>query len=284
MGLYDVIDEISKGSVTKTETGDVRITGVLVGRVTKNFSKDFPGRVCVKIPVRGANNKDADLLKWARVASFYMGKNWGELFMPEVGDEVLLVFEQGNIEKPYVIGAIPNCKGGTSSKLLDGRDENNTIKKIQTKHGSNITFTDGEPEKGEKDKILIETAGEKKHSILLDNENQKIVIKDEKAENSITLDTKEDGRITAKATKNISLLVGANGDKCKIEMNGDSGTVTITADSILLKTKSGNISLESSNGLQLKGSGAANIETNSFKVQSTSSLTLSGAMVQVGKS
>lgn len=101
MGFYDIMDEIAQKSVTKTETGDNRIFGVLVGVVVKNYDEKMPGRVCVRIPVR---DKEANELQWARVAFASGGKSWGSYFIPEVDDEVLLVFEQGLIDKPYIIG------------------------------------------------------------------------------------------------------------------------------------------------------------------------------------
>ena len=104
MGLFDIIDEIAESQIMKTDTGDNRIFGVMVGTVAKNYDKDMPGRVCVTIPVR---DTEANELQWARVAMPSHGKGWGHYFQPEVGDQVLLAFEQGNIEKPYVIGCVP---------------------------------------------------------------------------------------------------------------------------------------------------------------------------------
>ena len=46
MGLYDVIDDIAEKQVMKTDTGDNRILGVVIGQIVKNYDKDMPGRVC----------------------------------------------------------------------------------------------------------------------------------------------------------------------------------------------------------------------------------------------
>ena len=59
MSFYDMIGEISDRQATKTETGDTRINGVVVGIVAKNYDKDMPGRVCVTIPTR--DNKANEL-------------------------------------------------------------------------------------------------------------------------------------------------------------------------------------------------------------------------------
>ena len=102
MGLYDIIDEITERQVMKTETGDNRIWGVMVGIVAKNFDPNssasggtktgadaMDGRVCVTIPTR---DKDANELKWARVAMPSGGSKWGHYFLPEVGDQVQLLY------------------------------------------------------------------------------------------------------------------------------------------------------------------------------------------------
>ena len=91
MGLYDIMDEIATKQVTKSEMGDNRLLGVVVGIVVNNYNEKMPGRVCVQIPVR---DDKANELKWARVAMLSGGKEWGHYFLPEVGDQVLLVFEQ----------------------------------------------------------------------------------------------------------------------------------------------------------------------------------------------
>ena len=149
MALYDIIDEITERQVTKTETGDNRIWGVMVGIVAKNFDPNssagggtgsnsgadaMDGRVCVTIPTR---DKKANELKWARVAMPSGGSKWGHYFLPEVGDQVLLAFEGGNIEKPYVIGCVQKYSNAFLKKAVD---KNNQFKKIVTRHGSHITF------------------------------------------------------------------------------------------------------------------------------------------------
>ena len=100
MGLYDVIDNIAEKKASRSDMGDNRIFGTVLGTVTENHNEDKPGRVCVEIPLR---DKEANILRWARLAMPYGGKKWGTLFVPEIGDQVLLVFEDGNIEKPFVI-------------------------------------------------------------------------------------------------------------------------------------------------------------------------------------
>ena len=134
MALFDVLDTVSGKQMTKTEYGDERIYGIAVGIVAENYTQEMPGRLCVTVPVR---DTDANRLKWAKVAMPYIGAGWGMYFLPEKGDQALLVFEDGNIEKPYVIGCIPRDK---DKFLKKSANEKNQTKQIQTRNGSRIVI------------------------------------------------------------------------------------------------------------------------------------------------
>lgn len=270
MSLYDVIDEISEEHTGKTEYGDNRIYGVALGSVAKNYDKDMPGRLCVSVPVR---DKEANELKWARLAMTSGGKNWGHYFMPEAGDQVLLTFENGNIEKPFVIG----CVYFDGSRFLSGAaDENNQFKQIMTRNGSTVIFEDNKEGEGEKDKITVRTA-KKRHMIALDNENKKIVIQDEKGDNRIEMMT-EKGQMKIVAAKSLEILVG---DSIKIRMNGETGAVKLEAAEFSVKA-SKQVKLESDGTLSEKGAQVLLNGSTMVKVESSGILKLSGTPVSIG--
>jgi phage protein D len=79
---------------------------VVIGTVTQNEDPDGLGRVRVKYPALGDDTEGW----WARIATPSAGKDRGLLMMPVVGDEVLLAFEHGDVQRPYVIGALWNGK------------------------------------------------------------------------------------------------------------------------------------------------------------------------------
>ena len=123
MALFDIIEDVSKKQVEKTDTGDSRILGIMLGKVVKNYDDNMPGRVSVILLSReegegSGEEADNTRLLWARVVMPSSGGSWGHYFIPEVGDLVLVAFEEGNIERAYVIGCIPktNDKILTSSK------------------------------------------------------------------------------------------------------------------------------------------------------------------------
>ena len=262
MAIFDILDEVTEKNVVKSESGDPRIFGILVGEVTNNYSMSMPGRVCVSIHVRDTMQ---NVLKWARVAQPYSGEEWGQYFLPEVGDQVLVVFDQGIIDKPYVIGCIPKDK---DKFLKESKSPTNMYKKIQTKHGSTIVFTDGVVEDGSTDKISIFTP-DKAHEVTMDNERHKITITDKDGNASIAMNTL-DGKIEVNALSRFSLHVG---ETIKVDMNSNTGTVTIEAR---------NINVKSTGNLLLKGEGKATFtgSTMSLSSQGKTSLDSSG-MVKI---
>jgi Type VI secretion system/phage-baseplate injector OB domain len=82
-----------------------RFYGVATGRVINPLDPMMLGRVQVQLPFVD----DLDLQPWARVCTPKSGIAAGIYFMPQVGDEVLLAFEHGDINAPYVIGSLWNA-------------------------------------------------------------------------------------------------------------------------------------------------------------------------------
>ena len=270
MGLYDIIDEIAEKQVMKTETGDNRIFGVVLGVVTDNYDASMKVRVCVTVPVRDEN---ANNLKWARVAMPSSGKEWGHYFLPEIGDQVLLVFEQGNIEKPYVIGCIPK----DSDKFFKSTvQQNNELKRIVTKHGSTLEFEDAAKGDGEEDKISLYTPGNK-HKLVLDNQKKQILVSDEKGENKIELLT-ESGEMRIKTGAKLKIEVG---DGVSILMNGEKGSISIECSKLTVKAQD-SIDLNSNAKGKLSAANLSLSATTALKAESSGTVKISGTPISIG--
>jgi uncharacterized protein involved in type VI secretion and phage assembly len=80
---------------------------------------------------------------WARTTSPHAGKDRGFMFMPEVGDEVAVAFEDGDPERPVVLGSLWN--GGQTAPRYDFRGSDiagNDVKRIVTKSGNRFHLSD----------------------------------------------------------------------------------------------------------------------------------------------
>ncbi len=270
MGLYDIMDEIAAKQVTKSETGDNRMYGIVIGIVQSNYSSEMPGRVCVEIPVRDSS---ANELKWARVAMPYSGSKWGYYFLPEVGDQVLVAFENGNIEKPYVIGCIPK----DSNRLLTSSvHSDNEWKKIMTRNGNMIQFRDVADQDGKQDQILIQTANAT-HQLALNNEKGSMVLTDKEGKNKLEIQT-TNGNIQLKAEHKLTVAVG---DSIELTLNGDSGTVQIKCGKLNVEADQ-SAKLSTSGKLGLSGGNVALDASASFKVNSSGISSIGGSPVKIG--
>ena len=175
MSLIDLLtDEDEERARTK------RINGIVTGIVTNNRDEEGLGRIKVNFPWLSEENET----DWAKVMSFMAGKERGGFFLPEVGDEVLVAFEQGDINYPYVIGALWNNEDKPPETNSDGK---NNIRKIRSRSGHEIIFNDDDNSKQEK--IEIHTNGG--HKILLDDSagQEKIEIIDKTGSNKMTIDS-----------------------------------------------------------------------------------------------
>jgi phage baseplate assembly protein gpV len=99
--IEDTIRDIAEG-VAGTRH---RIYGVVTGTVMNPADPLMLGRVQVTIPAVDS----LDFSPWARVATMMTGALSGSYFIPSVGDEVLIAFEHGDVNAPYIIGSLWNA-------------------------------------------------------------------------------------------------------------------------------------------------------------------------------
>lgn len=200
------------GILEQGKKHDSKIYGVVVGIVTDNKDPDGLGRIKVIIPrISGEDESN-----WARVISFMAGKERGAFYLPEVDDEVLLAFEYGDINIPYVIGSLWN---GKDKPPITNDDGENNIRIIKSRSGHIIRLDDTDG----KEKIEIVDKTEK-NSIIIDSKENKISIKSEKdieisaPNGKVTIDAKD---IEAKSSASAKIEASSSMDLKA------SGTLTV---------------------------------------------------------
>lgn len=138
-----------------------RVYEPMIGIVTDNKDPDKLGRVKVKIPTLSEH----DTTWWCPIVMMGAGKNRGWFFIPEKDDEVLVLFEHGDINCPVVVGSLWNGK----DKPPDKNPSGNPRRVIRSRAGSKITFDD------ETNKLTVEDGGGK-GKITLDADANKVII------------------------------------------------------------------------------------------------------------
>ena len=153
--------------------------GVYPALVSDIKDPDGQGRVKVTLPWSpdtGGDQYDA----WARLATMMAGNNRGTWFVPDVNDEVLVVFEGGDPRRPYVIGALWNGKD-SPPESMDGAG-NNYKKVIRSRNGVKVTLDDQDGQ----EKLILETPGGQR--VTMKDGPGSVVIEDSNG-NSVKLET-----------------------------------------------------------------------------------------------
>ena len=161
--------------------------------VTNNKDPDNLGRVKVQYPWSVENDESY----WARISTPMSGNEMGVYFIPEVDDEVLVAFINGNIEYPIIIGSLWNQ---TDIPPEDNSNGENNIRKIKSRSGHEIIFDDNGS--GDTKLEIISASG---HKISLDDTtgSESISIED-KGGSSVHLDSSSN-KVTIKSNMDISI-------------------------------------------------------------------------------
>jgi phage protein D/phage baseplate assembly protein gpV len=168
---------------------------ITVALVTDNQDPENMNRVKLKYPALS----DQDSSYWARIATPDAGKNRGVQFLPEVNDEVLVAFEQGDVNQPYVIGSLWNGKDTPPQPASDAKDK----RMIRSRSGHVIILDDTD---GAEKIIIKDKTGSNIVQIDSSSNEMKISMEGETkilAKGKISLESQQD--ISIKATNGVKI-------------------------------------------------------------------------------
>ena len=181
--------------------------------VKDNKDPEQLGRVRVQF-LWQEEQDDSLLTPWIRIAQPHGGDNKGFYFIPEIDEEVIVGFENGNAEKPYVTGTLYHGQAKPPGSWYN--DEDN-IKAIRTRSGHTIEFHDTEGE--EYIKIYD---NEKDNFILTFSTHEQLI----KLESKGNIEMYADKNIIIDAKENITINAGINID----ETAGENNTIKVGKD------------------------------------------------------
>lgn len=219
------------------------INGVAGAIVSNINDPDKKSRVKVALPWLSPQYES----DWASVVQFGAGKSSGAMFLPEVGDEVLVGFEFGDPQRPYVLGGIVNNAttyelGGQPVKP-SGNTASVAWRGFVAASGNKLAFHDEEPPGGG-----TPTASE-------------IVLGTKDGSFSLTID---------QVGKKVTLTCGSGGGTLEIKSAG--GTMNIDGGNQLnLKATAVNI----------EGSGQLNLKAAMVKVEGSGEVEIKGGVVKL---
>jgi uncharacterized protein involved in type VI secretion and phage assembly len=186
--------------------------GVYPALVSDIRDPESLGRVKVTLPWSPDNGGERYEV-WARLATLMGGRQRGSWLIPDVGDEVLVVFEAGDARRPYIIGGLWNG-ADAPPETMDGAG-NNFKKVLKSRNGVTITLDD----QNGQEQFIAETPG-----------GQKLTLKD------------GPGSIE---------IADSNGNSLRMEASGitinTSAVITLNASSLTVSASAVSVNAGSSN-------------------------------------
>ncbi|HEY5115318.1 MAG TPA: VgrG-related protein, partial [Nakamurella sp.] len=233
-------------------------TSIVVGVVSDANDPQGQARVKVTFPWLS----DSYVSDWARTVQPGAGKDRGAMVLPEVGDEVLVAFEQADIRRPYVLGGLYNGidtppAGGV--KLIDGSSGAVNRRSMVSRRGHRIDLID---EDGRTEGITLTTTGDKLKLVM------------DSVATTITLHS--DGKVLIEGKGGVVI----DSASAKLELKG--GEVSIAATSgVKIDGGAGAVNVTAGTELALKGTTAKLEGSAQAAVKAGGVLTVQGSLVKI---
>ena len=246
-----------KRSATKPRITGVQ-TAIVTGPAADEIYVDKYGRVTVQFHWDREGDSNENSSCWIRVAQNWAGKNWGIVFHPRVGQEVIVDFIEGDPDRPIITGRVYNGEQGLPYDCPANKNQSG-IKSRSTKDGGTANFNELR---------FDDTLGSEHVYFHAEKDYQQHVENDSNVtiENNLTSVIGNNEKRTV--GKNRTTDVGSN-DTINVGSN-----MTIEAgSSITFKTGGASIKMSSSGDITISG-------TN-VKVQGTKTDVIGSAMVAI---
>ncbi|MET9915783.1 VgrG-related protein [Streptomyces sp. NPDC006435] len=292
----------SGGSGTGSGGGS-RCAGLVSGTVTDTHDPDGSGRVKVRFPWLS----DEYASDWARTAQSG-GTSGGEAFIPEVGDEVLVGFEHGHLDRPYVLAGLYNGKdrpsqgsGGGGSGSGSGGDAGGSggvagavaaaVSGEPSTGGASPASASAAPEAAAPAAPLVDpTSGAvNRRSVASKSGNQLEILDDANGPQGVRLLTGDgklkidldrkgtvivinsDGSVNIEAKQQVSIKAARG-----VALDGGQGTLELSGDSVTLTSRSG-VSVDGGNGeVKLSTGGTVDVRGGMVAIDGTQRTDIKG--------
>jgi len=128
-------------------------TATVVGPGGEEIYVDKYGRVEVQFHWDREGKYNESSSCWMRVATAWAGKQWGTIVIPRIGWEVVVAFEEGDVNRPFIIGCLYNAAQMPPYTLPDQKTQSG-IKSLSSKGGSGYNEIRFEDKKGSEQIVI----------------------------------------------------------------------------------------------------------------------------------
>ncbi len=116
-------------------------TAIVVGPAGEEIWTDKYGRIKVQFHWDRDGKSDENSSCWVRVSNNWAGKKWGAIFLPRIGQEVIIEFLEGNPNRPIVTGRVYNADCMPPYDLPSQKTQSG-IKTHSSKGGASSNFNE----------------------------------------------------------------------------------------------------------------------------------------------
>jgi len=242
-------------------------TATVVGKSGEEIWTDQYGRVKVQFHWDQQGTKDENSSCWVRVAQGWAGQGWGSLFLPRIGQEVIVSFLEGDPDRPIITGSVYNAEKTVPYALPDQQTKS-TIMSNSSKGGggsNEIRFED------KKDSEEIYVHAQKDMTIKVENDRKKDVLHDEinniKNDRTTTIQEGNEKLVVSKGNRTVQVATGTETYEVK-------GTRDLTVTGNETHTNKADYSQKVTGNYELKVTGNLVIDvTGTVTIKSAQSLT-----------
>ncbi len=243
-------------------------TAVVVGPSGEEIYTDKYGRVKVSFHWDRIGKSDENSSCWVRVAQTSAGVGWGSMFIPRIGQEVVVEFLEGNPDRPLITGVVYNANVTVPYPLPDNATRS-TIKSNSSKGGGGFNELRFEDKK-DSEEVFFQ-AQKDYNKVVLNNETVKIH-KDttttvETGNRKVTVSQGNDDHTVTQGNRSVTVSQGNN--EHKVSLGND--TTTVSAGNYKVAVSAGTAEISAAQSLTIKVGG------NSLKIDTTSMTLTVGA-------
>lgn len=241
-------------------------TATVTGPSGEEIYTDQYGRVKAQFHWDLVGTNDEKSSCWIRVAHGWAGKAWGSIFVPRIGQEVVVSFLEGNPDRPLVTGCVYNSEFTVPYTLPDEQTKS-TLKSNSSKGGSGFNEIRFEDKAGSEE-IFLQAQKDLNVSVL--NNDSKTVTKDR----TLTVSGKETTTVSGTRTVSVS---GDETHSNSANFKSDvSGNFTLTVSGNLSIEASGSVTIKAGTSFSSKAGADMSVEGVTISSKASASHTIDG--------
>ena len=243
-------------------------TALVVGASGDEITTDQYGRIKVQFYWDRVGSKNQDSSCWIRVAQIWAAASWGAIFIPRVGQEVVVEFLEGNPDRPIVTGCVYNANNTVPYALPDNKTRS-TVKTNSSTGGGGFNELRFEDKAGSEEVFF---QAQKDYNKTVKNNETVTITQD------TTTTVQKGNRSITVSQGNQSLTVSQGSKSVTVSQGNDSLTVSQGSHSITVSSGSSTITAGQSITLKANQSITLQVGSNSITI-STSGISINGSQI-----